>query len=250
MAKKKLKLKFVYDAPVMLTFALAVLVIFVLDTFVVKGKLAEKWLLSPTSAEGSLPFAFSDFTSIFRLFLHVLGGRDIPFLICNLIFILLLGPEMEERYGSVIIGIMIFVAALFSGVLNACFCKIPVSGSEPVVFMLILRCAMMHLSRSTVSASALVVIILFAVMLVLRKNPNGVVGVVITLAGGLCGSLFAFLTSPKARKAKKNEAAMAQFNDENSPRFSVKSTGARGKASYGGRADSDDETTVVGTLNI
>ena len=250
MAKKKLKLKFVYDAPVMLTFALAVLVIFVLDTFVVKGKLAEKWLLSPTSAEGSLPFAFSDFTSIFRLFLHVLGGRDIPFLICNLIFIRLLGPEMEERYGSVIIGIMIFVAALFSGVLNACFCKIPVSGSEPVVFMLILRCAMMHLSRSTVSASALVVIILFAVMLVLRKNPNGVVGVVITLAGGLCGSLFAFLTSPKARKAKKNEAAMAQFNDENSPRFSVKSTGARGKASYGGRADSDDETTVVGTLNI
>ena len=250
MAKKKLKLKFVYDAPVMLTFALAVLVIFVLDTFAFKGKLAEKWLLSPTSAEGSLPFAFSDFTSIFRLFLHVLGGRDIPFLICNLIFILLLGPEMEERYGSVIIGIMIFVAALFSGVLNACFCKIPVSGSEPVVFMLILLCAMMHLSRSKVSASALVVIILFAVMLVLRKNPNGAVGVVITLAGGLCGSLFAFLTSPKARKAKKNEAAMAQFNDENSPRFSVKSTGARGKASYGGRSDSDDETTVVGTLNI
>ena len=250
MAKKKLKLKFVYDAPVMLSFVLAVLVIFMLDTFVFKGTLAEKWLLSPTAAEGSLPFAFSDFTSILRLFLHVLGGRDIPFLICNLIFILLLGPQMEERYGSVIIGIMIFVAALFSGVLNACFCKVPVSGSEPVVFMLILLCAMMHLSRSKVSASALAVIILFAVMLVLRKNPNGTAGVLITLAGGLCGSLFAFLTSPKARKAKKNEAALSEFNDANSPRFSVKSTANRGKAGFGNKTYSDDETTEVGTLNI
>ena len=48
--------------------------------------------------------------------------------------------------------------------------------------------------------------------------------------------------SKKARKAKKNEAAMAQFNDENSPRFSVKST--RKPKAY------DDETTVVGTLEL
>ena len=78
-------------------------------------------------------------------------------------------------------------------------------------------------------------------MLALRKNPNGPVGVVIVAAGGLCGSLFAFLTSPKARKAKKNEAAMQEFQDANSPRFSVKSTGKK---------SSDDETTVVGTLEL
>ena len=250
MAKKKLKLKFVYDAPVTLSFALAALVIFILDTFVFKGKLSGEWLLSPTVAGGQFPFAFSDFRSILRLFLHVFGYADAPFLICNLIFILLLGPSMEERYGSVIIGIMIFVAALFSGVLNACFCKVSTCGAEPVVFMLVLLCTMMHRSRSKVSASSLAVIALFVCMLVLRKNPNGVIGVVIITAGGLCGSLFAFLTSPKARKAKKNEAALSEFNDANSPRFSVKSTGGRGSASAGGRASSNDETTVVGTLNI
>ena len=241
MAKKKLKLKFVYDAPVTLSFALVSLFIFVLDTFAFKGKLSGQWLLSPTAAGGLLPFAFSDFHSIVRLFVHVFGFNDAAFLLCNMIFVLLLGPSMEERYGSVIIGIMIFVAALFSGVLNACFCKVPACGAEPVVFMLVLLCTMMHLSRNKVSASSIAVIALFVCMLALRKNPNGAVGVVIIAAGGLCGSLFAFLTSPKARKAKKNEAAMQEFQDANSPRFSVKSTGKK---------SSDDETTVVGTLEL
>ncbi|MBR5401865.1 MAG: rhomboid family intramembrane serine protease [Treponema sp.] len=249
MAKKKLKLKFVYDAPVTLSFALVILLLFVLDKYVFKGSLSGQWLLSPTAEGGVLPFAFSDFHSIARLFLHVFGYTDAPFLICNMIFVLLLGPAMEERYGSVIIGIMIFVAALFSGVLNACFCKVPACGAEPVVFMLVLLCTMMHLSRSKVSASSLAVIALFVCMQVMRKNLNGIIGVVIITAGGLCGSLFAFLTSPKARKAKKNEAAMAEFNDANSPRFSVKSTG---KTSRFGRKNSydDSEETVIGSIEL
>lgn len=240
--KKKLKLKFHYDSPVMLTFAFLTLITFVLDTFAFKGKLKDVWLITPTAAGGAFPFAFSDFPSILRLFIHIFGYSDSPILICNLIFILLLGPQMEERYGSVIIGIMIFVSALFSGVLNACFCQNAVCGADPVVFMLILLWTMMHLSRSKISASAIAVIALFIVMEIFRKNPNGVVGVVIVAAGGLCGSLFAFLASPKARKAKKNEAAMAEFNDYNSPRFSAKSTKKQKKF--------DEETTVVGSIEL
>ena len=39
MAKKKFKLKFAYDAPVTLAFALIAIVLFLLDTFAFKGKL-------------------------------------------------------------------------------------------------------------------------------------------------------------------------------------------------------------------
>lgn len=251
MAKKKLKLKFHYDSPVMLSFAFITLIIFVLDTFALKGKLKEMWLVTPTAAGGQFPFAFSDFRSILRLFVHVFGYSQNEILICNLIFILLLGPQMEERYGSVIIGIMIFVSSLFSGVLNACFCKNAVCGAEPVVFMLILLWTMMQLSRSKISASAIAVIALFIAMLIFRKNPNGVVGVAVIAAGGLCGSLFAFLTSPKAHKAKKNEAALAEFNDEASPRFSLKSTGAKKSApERSKKSNLDEETTVVGSIEL
>ena len=249
--KKKLKLKFEYDSPVMLTFAFLTLIIFILDTFAFKGKLKDTWLFTPTAAGGAFPFSFSDFPSILRLFIHVFGYDEASVLICNLIFILLLGPAMEERYGSVIIGIMIFVSALFSGVLNACFCQNAVCGAEPVVFMLILLWTMMQLSRSKISASAIAVIALFVTMLVFRKNPNGLVGLIVTIAGGLCGSLFAFLTSPKARKAKKNEAALAEFNDEASPRFSLKSTGAKKPAAdRNKKSDVDSETTLVGSIEL
>ena len=252
--KKKLKLKFEYDSPVMLTFAFITLIIFILDTFVFKGKLKDVWLITPTATGGQFPFAFSDFRSIIRLFIHVFGYDQSSVLVCNLIFILLLGPQMEDRYGSVIIGIMIFVSALFSGVLNACFCTNAVSGSEPVVFMLILLWTMMQLSRSKISASAIAVIALFITMLVFRKNPNGVVGVAVVAAGGLCGSLFAFLASPKARKAKKNEAALAEFRDESSPRFSIKSTG-KGSAKSGIKSGNkksydDSEETVIGSIEL
>ncbi len=249
--KKKLKLKFEYDSPVMLTFAFLTLIIFILDTFALKGKLKDAWLFTPTSAAGAFPFAFSDFPSILRLFIHVFGYGEGSVLICNLIFILLLGPAMEERYGSVIIGIMIFVSSLFSGVLNACFCKNAVCGAEPVVFMLILLWTMMQLSRSKISASAIAVIALFIAMLVFRKNPNGVVGVAVIAAGGLCGSLFAFLASPKARKAKKNESALAEFRDEASPRFSLKSTGTKKSApDRSKKSNIDEETTVVGSIEL
>ena len=248
--KKKLKLKFQYDSPVMLTFAFIALIIFILDTFAFKGKLKEVWLVTPTATGGQFPFAFSDFRSILRLFLHIFGYEDSPVLFCNLIFILLLGLQMEERYGSVIIGIMIFVSALFSGVLNACFCQNAVCGAEPVVFMLILLWTMMHLSRSKLSASAIAVIALFICMEIFRKNPNGVVGVAIVAAGGLCGSLFAFLASPKARKAKKNEQALAEFRDETSPRFSIKSTSKGSGKSNNKKSYDDSEETVIGSIEL
>ena len=88
-------------------------------------------------------------------------------------------------------------------------------------------------------------------MLIFRKNPNGVVGVAVIAAGGLCGSLFAFLTSPKAHKAKKNEAALAEFNDEASPRFSLKSTGAKKSApERSKKSNLDEKTTVVGSIEL
>lgn len=250
MAKKKSNLKFSYDAPVTLTFALITIVVFLLDTLAFKGSLNLKFLHTPTSSVGAFPFSFKEPLSIVRLFLHVFGNVDKSYLICNLIFILLLGPEMENRYGSVIIGIMIFVSALFSGVLSASFCKAEVCGSDPIVFMLIILWTMMHLSRKKISGTSIAVIILFAFMEFFRKNPNGVVGVVVILAGGLCGSLFAFIASPKARKAKKSEEALAEFEDYNSPRFAAKNNKAEKAPKNKKPNDSSDDETVIGSITF
>ena len=87
-------------------------------------------------------------------------------------------------------------------------------------------------------------------------EENETVGIIICIAGGLCGSLFAFLTSPKARAAKKAEsdkgsgllskaekAAYLEELDSQSPR-NKKPAGRNSKK------NDDDDSTLVGTLKF
>ena len=260
MAKKKFKfnLKVAYDAPVTLTFVIICAVIFLVSMIFVKnGKNPglEKVFASPTSQAGELPFIPSAPLSYVRLLFYIFGAAagEASVLFTNLILIMLLGPAMEERYGSVIVGIMIFVSALFAGVLNACFSSESLVGAVPLVCMMIFLNAFMSFSKKKFPLSFAAVMILFVVLQAV--SGSGAVKIIICIAGGLCGSLFAFLTSPKMKAEKKNnngaadsgkkrggllsraeKAAYAEELDRNSPRNK--------------KADDDDETTVVGTLKF
>lgn len=282
MAKKKfnLNIKVAYDAPVTLSFVIVCTLIFLLNIILAKsGKSLglEKLLASPTSQAGVLPFIVKQPVSYLRLLLYIFGSQagglapgvaDGAFsggffaggasvLFTNLILIMLLGPAMEERYGSVIIGIMIFVSALFSGVLNACFCEASLVGSVPVVSMMIFLNAFMSFSKKKFPLSFAAVMVFFVLLQI--ASGAGAVRIIICIAGGLCGSLFAFLTSPKMKAEKKasrsggngsgggllnraEKVAYAEELDRSSP---------RNKKNWGrSNSDDDDETTVVGTLKF
>ena len=220
----------------------------------IKNGALGKILSSPTSQAGTLPFIVKQPVSYLRLLLYIFGSGEISFHLTNLMIILLLGTAMEERYGSVIIGIMIFVSALFSGVLNACFCAETLTGPVPVVCMMIFLTAFMSFSNKTIPGTFLATIVFFAFFAI--SSGMGVIRFIICIAGGLCGSLFAFLTSPKVKAAKKDSGksmkrsggllnraekiAYAEELDRNSPRNK-----SRNSSDY-----DDDETTVVGTLKF
>ena len=251
MSKKKFNfnLKFSYDAPVTLSFVIICAVLFLLNTYVIKSGALGSLLASPTSQAGSLPFIVKQPLSYLRLLLYIFGTADMNTLLTNLIMIIMLGPAMEERYGSVIIGLMIFVSALFSGVLNACFSADSLSGALPVICMMVFLNAFMAFSKKTVPLTFIFVIVLIAFMQIF--SGNNAIQIIICITGGLCGSLFAFLTSPKVKAAKKNNggllnkaerAAYAEELDRNSPRNKK----ACGKSS----SNDDDETTVIGTLKF
>ena len=263
MARKKfnLNIKVAYDAPVTLTFVIVCAIIFLLNMLLTKSGKAEGLqgvLASPTAQTGSLPFIVKQPLSYLRLLFYIFGSEvagGASLLFTNLILIMLLGPAMEERYGSVIIGIMIFVSALFAGVLNACFSGASLVGAVPIVCMMIFLNAFMSFSKKKFPLSFAAVMVFF----VLLQTFSGAwaVQIIICIAGGLCGSLFAFLTSPKMKAEKKasksggdsgrggsgggflsraEKARYAEELDRNSP---------RNKKSY-----DDDETTVVGTLKF
>ena len=275
MAKKKfnLNIKVAYDAPVTLSFVIVCALIFLLNIILAKSGKAlglAKLLSSPTSQTGLLPFIVKQPVSYLRLLLYIFGSQagglasgvadgvftgDASVLFTNLILIMLLGPAMEERYGSVIIGIMIFVSALFSGVLNACFCETSLVGALPLVSMMIFLNAFMSFSKKKFPLSFAAVMVFFVLLQI--ASGAGAVRIIICIAGGLCGSLFAFLTSPKMKAEKKasksggngsgggllnraEKIAYAEELDSQSPRFKKKVASTCG----------EDETTVVGTLKF
>lgn len=245
MSRKKINLNFSYDAPVSQTFVIITVVIFLLDLLLFKSKLNSTYLIAPTAAGGAFPFSFKEPLSWIRILFYIFGGTDKSLLFTNLLFVILIGPTMEERYGSVIIGIMFFVSAMFTGVLNACACKAGISGCSSVVFMLLILNALMFFTKKTISATSITMILLFVCREFFIQNPNGIAGTLITLAGGLCGSLFAFIASPKARAAKKNSNGLlsradriAQI-DRESPRNKKKPA-----------PGSSDETVEIGTLKF
>lgn len=241
MARKKINLKFCYDAPVTVTFSFICILIYILDAFLLKDFLANTILSAPTVGDGILPFSFSQVLSYPRLILYVFSSSSLTLLLINLIFILLLGPSIEEQYGSVVIGIMIAVSALFSGVLNACFNKEVLQGATAIVFMMIFLNGFMAFSKRKFPISFIVVLGLFITLEWVEHKSTGVIWVIINMAGGLCGSLLAFLTSPKARADNRYNKKVIEI-DSKSPRYS--------KSKKSQSVSNDNDETIVGTLKF
>lgn len=258
MSKKKLKIKFTLDYYVSWFFCIVAVLFYLIDSLFLSGKLNQTILLSPTNGRGNLPFNFAEAESIFRLFLYTFGYGQIESLFYSLIIILLLGAKMEEYYGSLVIGIMVFVAVLFSGVMTASFYEKSISGMSPILFMLLFLELYINLSKKKISLVNIFSIVFLLSLELFSKESVDFVGMAIKFAGGLCGSLFALLASPRGRANSKKERAIAEL-DASSPRFKKEKTiriKSRNKKTpepptsrEKSNSDSNQET-IIGTLEF
>ena len=81
-----------------------------------------------------------------RLFTHVLGHRDWEHFSNNYLIILLLGPLIEEKYGSINFLIMILITAFVVGVVNFIKGKTLLKGASSISFMLIVLSAFVNMT--------------------------------------------------------------------------------------------------------
>jgi GlpG protein len=129
LVKKKLKITF--NSPIVLGFVIMCFVVMVIN-FLSFGK--------------STPLLFTTYHSplnepltYVRLFTHVLGHGNWEHYVGNMMYILLLGPMLEEKYGSKRILQVIVVTALVTGLINyLVFWKVALCGASGVCFAFIL----------------------------------------------------------------------------------------------------------------
>lgn len=258
--KSKLKFKITYNAPVTLTFVIICALLFLVDQKLLGGKFIPSFLTAPAKSGVEGGFNPSSFAHYLRLFFHVTGHIDLNHLLGNLSFVLLLGPLLEERYGSKMLCLMMLVTALVTGVINSCLIPLPLCGASGIVFMLIVLASITTIEKNVIPLTFVFVVVLFFGREFLGGAKTESVSTVAHVAGGLCGSLFGFLVAPKekrtTRKSKPKEdnsktdsedddyelrkKKRLEAIDSQSPRF-------RG---YRTSSSAEDESEVIGTIEL
>jgi membrane associated rhomboid family serine protease len=174
-----------YNAPVVLTFALLAFLVHL-------GNIQTGGSLSPAYFAALPDFDYRSFWSWFRLVSHVLGHRDTAHLTANFSVILLIGPVLEEKYGSRQLLIMILVTALVTGVLNTLFFNTGLMGASGIVFMMILIGSFANHRPGEIPLTFVLVVGLYLAGEVTAAFRRDDVSQFAHLLGGLCGTVFGF----------------------------------------------------------
>ena len=185
-------MKIKYNAPTVLTFAFISAAVLILSQTVLRS-LTELWFLVP-GREGFSPTSFRNWVTLFT---HVLGHANWPHLVSNFAFILLIGPILEEVYGSVSLLIMIVITAAVTGVLNVLFFNSALLGASGVVFMMILLASFTNFSRGEIPLTFILVLLLYLGRELFDAfggdAASGNISQFAHIVGGFIGSLFGFL---------------------------------------------------------
>ena len=102
-----------YNAPTVLTFTLFCTLVLLLSRTIFPN-LIENWFMVP----GRGSFNIGSFRNWVTILTHAAGHAHWPHLIGNFTLILLIGPMLEENYGSKPLFVMIVITALVTGILN------------------------------------------------------------------------------------------------------------------------------------
>ncbi len=177
-------LRIKFNSPVILTFALICTVVYFLNVFLA-GNLNALFSVGPD-------IQWSNPLSIITLITHTIGHGSLDHLLGNLTFILLLGPIIEEKYGSQKLLYMMIVTALVTGILNVLFFSTGLMGASGIVFMLILLVSFTNVSAGQIPVTFILVAILFVGKEILQTASANQISETAHIIGGICGGIFGF----------------------------------------------------------
>jgi membrane associated rhomboid family serine protease len=142
-------------------------------------------------------FSPSSLRNWVTLLSHAAGHSGWSHLFSNFSMILLIGPMLEESYGSLALLAMIAITALITGILNVLLFPTALMGASVVVFMMILLASFTNFSRGEIPLTFILVVILYLGDQLLKSFSPDKISHFAHIAGGFCGSLFGFFFPPR-----------------------------------------------------
>ena len=177
-------MKITFNSPIILSFSLLCAGVYLLNHQL--GLFSDYFVLVPE-------WNFSSGAWYFRLFSNALGHSNSDHLIGNLAFILLLGPIIEEKYGSKNTLIMLITTALICSIIHLLFSKYMLLGASGIVFMLILLTSLVNFRSKEIPLTFILIVIVYIGKEVMGPTANDKIGDSTHIVGGVVGAVFGFM---------------------------------------------------------
>ena len=185
--------KLQYNSPVILSFFFLSLLALLL------GHLTKGWSTAALFSVYRAPL--TDPLTYVRLLGHVLGHADGSHFLGNMLLLLVVGPPLEEKYGSRSLLAAILLTALVSGALHVLlFPHAALLGASGIVFMLIMLASLSGMREGKIPVTLLLVGLLYLgqevyAMVFVRDDVANLMHIV----GGLCGAALDFVLARDRR---------------------------------------------------
>ena len=178
--------KIQYNSPVVLTFAI------VSAACLLLGMLTNGW--STEAFFCVYRASWSDPFSYVRLVGHVLGHANYAHFMSNMMLFLVVGPPLEEKYGSGRLLVCILVTAVVSGLVQILlFPGVALLGASGIVFMLIVLSSLAGMKEGAIPLTLVLVVVLYlGGEVVDAVTQQDSVSQLTHIVGGLCGGALGF----------------------------------------------------------
>ena len=172
-----------YNAPVILTYS----IISMCALLLCNTGMTTKYFSSPAQLSFSDPYFY------FRLVSYITGHASWRHLMGNLTIILLVGPLLEEKYGSATLLEMIFITAIATALFNAFLFSTSLIGGSGIAFMLILLGSFSNIRSREIPLTFIIIAVLFIGNEVVSTLKIDRISQFSHLAGGFIGAGYGFL---------------------------------------------------------
>ena len=193
----KLLRRFHYNAPVTLTFVLICLASLGLSKLT-NGK-SNLYLFMTYRAPLTDPLMY------IRLFGHAIGHANWEHYLGNMLYILMLGPMLEEKYGSKLILEMMVLTAVVTGIIfNIAFPGSALLGASGIVFMFIILASITNAEKGRIPITFILICFFYLGNEFLNAFRSDNISQLAHIVGGACGGFFGlFIAATGGIKGEK-----------------------------------------------
>ena len=182
------------NAPVVVTFTVLSFLVLLFGYATVGASTTSLFTCQRTS--------FSDPMMYVRMLTYIFGHSDITHYVGNFTSIILLGPMLEEKYGSKALLVMILVTAFVGGLANVLLTTAGLRGASGIVFLFIILCSCTSVKSGSIPVTMILVVAIYIgqeIMVGMAARDD--VSQLTHILGGLCGIAFGLLYKPGGKGA-------------------------------------------------